>query len=80
MTTEEKTIQIIGIAFDKDVSGLSITDCMPEKIEGWDSLGFLNLINLFEDEFNISFDLEDIAGMADGGDTMLKVLKKAGGG
>jgi len=80
MTTEDKIIKVIGIAFDKDMRDMSIADCKPEKIEGWDSLGFLNLINLFEDEFNISFDLEDIAGMADGGDTMLKVLKKAGGG
>jgi len=76
MATEEKIIQIIGIAFDKDMSDMNITDCIPMRIEGWDSLGFLNLINLFEDEFNISFDLEDIAGMAEGGDAMLKIVKK----
>ena len=79
MTTEEKIIHIIGIAFDKDTSGMSITDCVPEKIDGWDSLGFLNLVNLFEEEFKVSFDLEDIARMAEGGDTMLKVLEKTTG-
>ena len=79
MTTEDKIIQIIGIAFDKDMSEMSIADCVPERIEGWDSLGFLNLINLFEEAFNISFDLEGIAEMAEGGDVMLRVLKKTVG-
>ena len=79
MTIEDKIIQIIGIAFDKDMGGMSIADCVPEKIEGWDSLGFLNLINLFEEEFSISFDLEDISGMAEGGDAMFEILKKVGG-
>ena len=79
MITDDKAIQIIGIAFDNDMSGMSIADCVPENIEGWDSLGFLNLVNLFEEEFSISFDLEDIAGMAEGGDAMFEILKKVSG-
>ena len=79
MATEDKIIRITGIAFDKDMSGMIVADCVPEKIEGWDSLGFLNLVNLFEEEFCISFDLEDIAEMAEGGDAMLKIVKRVSG-
>ena len=75
MTTEEKIIQIIGIAFNKDMSGMSINDCIPEQIEGWDSLGFLNLVSLIEEEFDISLDIEDVGKMSVGGEEMLKLLK-----
>ena len=79
MTTEEKIIKIIGVAFNKDTTGLSIVDCVPERVEGWDSLGFLNLVNLLEDELCISFDLEDISAMSSGGEELLKTILKLTG-
>ena len=79
MTTEEKIIQIIGIAFNKDTTNMTIADCIPEQIDGWDSLGFLNLINLFEEELCISFDMEDISVMSAGGEDMMKIITKLTG-
>ena len=76
---ETQIIRLIGVAFNKDLSGFEIADCTPEKIEGWDSLGFLNLIMLLEEEFKVSFGLEDIAEMSVGGEELQKIIKKAAG-
>jgi len=79
MTTEETIIQIIGITFNTETKNKSIADCIPERIEGWDSLSFLNLVTLFEEEFNISFDMEDISAMSVGGEEMLRIIIKLTG-
>jgi len=76
---EERIKNVIGLAFNSDVSAMTIADCIPDKIEGWDSLAYLNLVALLEEEFNTSFDLDDIAAMAQGGETILGVVNKAAG-
>jgi len=76
---EERIIKILGLAFNKDLSDAKVADCVPDKIEGWDSLAYLNLVTLLEEEFSVSFELADIAEMAEGGEALLKVVKKVTG-
>ena len=76
---EERIISIIGTAFNKDLSGVGIRDCIPSMIEGWDSLSFLNLILLLEEEFSISFELEDIEQMTGGGEDLLSTVVRVAG-
>ena len=73
---EERIIKTIGLAFNQDLSALSINDCVPGNIEGWDSMGFLNLLVLLEEEFDVSFDFDDITEMSSGGDSLLNTIKK----
>ena len=71
---EERIIKTIGIAFNQELTETSIEECVPDKIEGWDSLGFLNLLTLLEEEFDTSFNLNEIAQMVNGGDELLEIL------
>lgn len=46
-------------------------DMGPEKIEGWDSLSQIILVEEIENEFNISIDLDDALGVKTVGDFLL---------
>jgi len=74
---DEKIIKAMEIAFDKDLSGAKLKDCLPGKIEGWDSISFLNLLVLLEGEFSISIPLEDIEELSLGGLGMKAVIERA---
>ena len=76
---EQRILRIIGIAFDKDVSDMKIADCVPENIESWDSMNFINLIMLLEEEFAVSFELEDIDEMSNGGESILATIERVAG-
>jgi acyl carrier protein len=41
------------------------SESSPKTIEGWDSVGHLNLIIALEQEFHVQFSLEDIEKMVD---------------
>ena len=72
---EKRVVNVVKLAFNLDTSDLNISKCVPSSIDGWDSLGYLNLITLLEEEFNTSFNLEEIASMTNGGEDMLKVIE-----
>lgn len=75
----DKIIEQMSLAFGQDVSMLSLSECTPDNISGWDSLSFLNLIALLEESFNLSFEIEDIAFMSSGGEAIFKcVVGKTG--
>lgn len=50
-------------------------DLTPDDIEMWDSISHMDLCAKFEEEFDISLDVEDIAEMETIGD-MKEILKK----
>jgi acyl carrier protein len=35
----------------------------PESVEGWDSMGHLNLVTTLEQSFNVSIDISDVIEM-----------------
>ena len=76
---EQRIIKIVGIAFDIDASDIQIADCVPESIAGWDSMSFLNLVMLLEEEFSVTFELEDIGEMANGGESLLSAIVRVTG-
>lgn len=36
----------------------------PESVEGWDSMGHVNLVTALEQNFNVSIDIDDMMAMA----------------
>jgi acyl carrier protein len=36
----------------------------PESVEGWDSMGHVNLVTALEQNFNVSLDIDDVMEMA----------------
>ena len=52
MTTVEGVVsRVFGVDVDEDSS--------PETVEGWDSMGHLNLVAALEKSFNVSIDIGD---------------------
>ena len=39
----------------------------PESVEGWDSMGHVNLVAALEQRFNVSIDIDDVMQMANVG-------------
>ena len=37
----------------------------PQSVEGWDSMGHVNLITALEQAFNVSIDIDDVMEMGD---------------
>ena len=37
----------------------------PESVEGWDSMGHVNLVTALEQHFNVSIDIDDVMEMGD---------------
>jgi acyl carrier protein len=52
MTTVEAVVsRVFGVDVDEDSS--------PETVEGWDSMGHLNLVAALEKSFDVSIDIGD---------------------
>lgn len=49
-------------------------DMPPEQVKGWDSLSHMSLISSLEEEFKISFDVDQISEM----DSITKVVEAVG--
>jgi acyl carrier protein len=50
-TVEDVVSRVFGVDVDDDAS--------PETVEGWDSMGHLNLVAALEKSFNVSIDIGD---------------------
>jgi len=69
MTTLSKLQDIFRTIFD-DENLVLTREMSATDIEDWDSLAQINIIVACETEFNLKFDLNDIAGLNDVGDMM----------
>lgn len=56
---KEKILNIMSLVFDTPVEQLN-EESSVDNIENWDSLRQLNLIIALEEEFNISFKVDEI--------------------
>jgi acyl carrier protein len=53
-TIEQVVSQVVGVDGDSVDASSS-----PESVEGWDSMGHLNLVAALEQRFNVSIDIGD---------------------
>jgi acyl carrier protein len=53
-TLEDVVARVFGVERDRVND-----DSSPETVEGWDSMGHLNLISALEKDFNVSIDIVD---------------------
>ena len=67
--------ELIAAVFSVDVSDIR-DDRGPHDIQAWDSLGQLNLILQVENEFEVTFDIEDVFGFFTVGDVYRSLLNK----
>jgi len=73
----EKLNKVLCDIFDiKKVEDIN-DDLGPDEIEGWDSLGHVELITNLEEVFDISLDVVDISRMYSVGD-IKKIVRKYG--
>lgn len=70
----EKVIAICKDVFDNENLTLSETSCAAE-VEEWDSLTHLSIISDLEDEFDISFTLDEINNSKNLGDLVSAIIK-----
>jgi acyl carrier protein len=59
---EEKIKNIMASVFKCDVSEID-ENASPDTIEHWDSLGHMNLVVALEEEFNFTFQEDEIVDM-----------------
>jgi acyl carrier protein len=59
-TVEEVVSHVFGV----ERGSVDQSSC-PETVEGWDSMGHLNLVAALEKAFNVSIDIGDAMEMAD---------------
>lgn len=71
----EKVIEICMDVFDNEEIILNELSCR-EEIKEWDSLAQLSIISDIEDEFDISFSLDEITGIKKIGELVDCVLKR----
>jgi len=57
-TGEEVVSRVFGVE-PGDIDDSS----SPESVEGWDSMGHLNLVTALEQDFNVSIDIGDVMEM-----------------
>ena len=77
MSNLEKLNKVLCDIFDiKKVEDIN-DDLGPDEIEGWDSLGHVELITNLEEVFDISLDVVDISRMYSVGD-IKKIVRKYG--
>lgn len=50
--------EVVARVFDAEPDSLDASSS-PESVEGWDSMGHLNLIAALEKDFNVSIDIGD---------------------
>lgn len=63
---KEKVLEIIQDQFKPDIQ--INTETQPSDVEGWNSLGHLQLIVRLEQELNLSFELDELIEMQSVGD------------
>jgi acyl carrier protein len=54
--------EIVARVFGADVDRIDDASS-PETVEGWDSMGHLNLVAALEHDFNVSIDITDVMEM-----------------
>ena len=59
MSNSEKLYRSIADLFGEDASSLN-EESSPDTIEGWDSMGTIDLISQLEKEFSVSFSLLEV--------------------
>ena len=57
-TVEEVVSRVFGV----EPGGIDESST-PESVEGWDSMGHLNLVAALEQDFNVSIDIGDVMEM-----------------
>ena len=57
-TVEEVVSRVFGV----EPGGIDVSST-PESVEGWDSMGHLNLVAALEQDFNVSIDIGDVMEM-----------------
>lgn len=71
---KEKILEIIQDQFKPDIQ--INTEMQPSDVEGWNSLGHLQLIVRLEQELNLSFELVELIEMQSVGDIVRIVEQK----
>lgn len=71
---KEKVLEIIQDQFKPDIQ--INTEMQPSDVEGWNSLGHLQLIVRLEQELNLSFELDELIEMQSVGDIVRIVEQK----
>ena len=59
---EQKIKNVMASVFKVDLSDIN-EDASPDSLENWDSLGHMNLVVALEEEFNITFQEDEIIEM-----------------
>jgi len=67
--------KLIAAVFNVEVSEIR-DDRGPHDIQAWDSLGQLNLILQVENEFEVTFDIDDVFGFFTVGDVYSSLQNK----
>jgi len=62
-TVEDVVSSVFGVNRESLNEGSS-----PESVEGWDSMGHMNLVAALEQRFNVSIDIDDVMQMANVGE------------
>jgi acyl carrier protein len=70
-----KINEIFADAFDRNDLNIRLSTSASD-VDGWDSLMQMNLIEMIEGEFNISFDMDEIVGMSDVGAMIDGIISK----
>lgn len=63
----EKVIELVKKTFPNSTIEITL-QTTPNDVDEWDSLGHIMLIQVIEETFNISFDLEELLGFESVGD------------
>lgn len=71
---KEKVLEIIQDQFKPDIQ--INTETQPSDVDGWNSLGHLQLIVRLEQELNLSFELDELIEMQSVGDIVRIVEQK----
>ena len=75
MDNKTRLYQIVSEVFDVSPSQLNPSSAKGE-LQGWDSLGTVNLINALEEGFSVQFDLLEIADLETISQVQDALLKK----
>ncbi len=58
----EKFLQMVSEVFEIDISDIS-DELTPDDIEVWDSISHMDLMAKFEEEWGVTFDVEELTEM-----------------
>ncbi len=73
--TKEEFIEECCIALQVDQSSLD-EESSPETVESWDSMGWLSLIAMIDDKFNIVIEMKDLKDLKKIGDFVDLLVEK----